>query len=321
MTPFFLSGAARRSRGVLAALMFAAGLVPMAGALAQTSYTVTGMDAAENSIQTTTGRIFVSSKTGVYELGTSGTAGTKRLVPTQFKNGVARPCYFLGMAEWTRTLYSVCTEDSSKAAAPKYLMALDLNSTDPTTPLREIATLRAEGLPNGLASDGRGNLYLANLATFAPGNLWRLSLAGRFAVALQSPVYQFPNLNPNGVKFHGGQLYVTANPPLLVGTSALLRFPVTFTGVIGEPVTLYTSNRFLDDVGLVKDGLLLASFLGNQVLHLSETGQVLHAATLYLPTSATYVKNNLLPSGGLLVTLGGSDQAVIGDVPWGLAPR
>jgi hypothetical protein len=313
-------GSARPSLSARQGLLLAAMLsvAPLAHAATQVVAEVADMKAAENSIQASTGRIFVSSNGSMFELTTQGSTWSKVEITTQFANNKARPCYYLGLTEYAKTLYTVCTEDSQNATAPKYLLALDLATTG--APLREIAPLQAQGLPNGLASDGAGNLYFSNLATLAPGNIWRITLANRFQVASQKMAYQFAALNPNGMKYYGGKLYVTANPPALVGTSELQRFPVSSTG-LGTPTTVYSATSFLDDFGLVKGGFLLANYLGTAVLHLSESGQLLHSAAAILPTSATYVKNSALPNGGVVVTLGGSSKAVIATTDWGLSAR
>ncbi|MEY4560955.1 MAG: hypothetical protein RLZZ618_232 [Pseudomonadota bacterium] len=339
------SSALPRAAGRLSFELAMAGLVlaaaPASEALAAVTIgqQITGMEKAENSIQTSSGRIFVSYDGGIFELTQSAGTWTKTPVTKLMPSGSSGHCYFLGMAEYANTLYTVCTEDNASAAARKHLMAMRLEVANDV--LLQVIELTGVELPNGLASDGQGNLFFANTTlpdltknpAVKPGTLHRIQLTGRKTVAGPNtqvypsigttPTAALALLNPNGVKFDSGKLYVTANPPALSGTSILARFPVSSAGTLGTPVTLYSSTTFLDDFALVKGGMLIIEWIGGSLKYINEAGGVLrtYSVPFSFPTSATMLKPGTSPGAAVLVTLQGSDRAVFLETDWPIAPR
>jgi len=331
------------ARRLLATLGLTAGLVLAALPAREATAAVTigqsvpGIVDAENSIQTSTGRIFVSSDGYLYEL-RKDAAGVwaKTAVPAVYPYDVysEKPerkdkCYYLGLTEYANSLYSVCARDNV-VGAPKYLMVLDLTLANPS--LWSMWSINADvELPNGLASDGRGNLFFANttlpilLKKQLPGNIQRIQLSGRYTVAGQT-IMDTPAiaaLNPNGMKFHGGQLYVTANPVSSSGDSLLVRFPVSSAGALGTPWTIHTSTTFLDDFSLVQGGMVLIEWITGSMKFINEAGGLMRSYQypLSLPTSATVLKPGTAPGNAVLVTSMASDKAVFLETDWPIAPR
>jgi len=286
---------------------------------------VGGIAAAENSIQTSQGRLFVSSDGALYELtGEAGGSWTKSALPAKFKDGSSHACYYLGLAEYADTLYSVCTENFYDIFAPKHLMGLDLRP-GAAAQLREVGPLSEIGSPNGLGSDGAGHLYYANFGIFYPGSIHRITLSGRWSLSEDVPVLHYRNLNPNGLKVSHGSLYVSGDPILDIGVSQLIRYRL----VDGRPTDaklIYQAFATFDDFALLEGGgILLAEFLWGQLVDIDEdSGKLLHTLPIKTPTSVQVITPGTgaeSASSLLLVTERGGNQAQLLTNPWGLEPR
>jgi hypothetical protein len=281
--------------------------------------TVGGISSAENAIQASDGRIFVSSNGSLYQLRQSGSSWTKTTIPVQFQDGSSHACYYLGLTEYNAAVYVVCTENSLNIYAAKHLMALDLKAG--TAALQEVGALGGVGLPNGLASDGFGHLYYANTGILYPGNVRRITLQGRFAMVSDQAVVQYVVENPNGLKINGGQLYVGTDSVVALGVTRVLRYPLNAGGLTGSGTQVVSGLTFFDDFSLLTgSGVLLADFLLGQVDDVNESnGQTVQSFAISQPTSATVIS-----SGGasyLLVTQRAANQVSILSNPWGLKPR
>lgn len=282
---------------------------------------VNQLNKAENALQTSTGRTFVSTKGAIHELiESSDGKWSAQAVPARRRNNLPLTCYFTGLTEYANTLYAVCTDNNLLAFAPKYLMALDLSQ--PNSTLQEIAPLHAWGLPNGLVSDGAGHLYYANTAVLTPGAgaVWRITLSSRFEVSEEKAIHTFPLCSANGLKFHQNKLYVGTNPVTVLGVSRLLRYDVSAAGLTNKAV-VYQSFKLIDDFTLVQGGLLIAEFLGNRIVHTTETGQVLHSASFSSPTSAHLINSRVSGKRSVLVTEAGANRASLIANDWNLLPR
>jgi hypothetical protein len=285
--------------------------------------TVGGIPAAENSIETTDGRVFVSANGALYEL-TRADDGSwnKSEVAAVFADGSTHACYYLGLSEYNRRLYSVCTEDFYDLFAPKHLMALDLDAGT-AAPLQEAGPLSTLGSPNGLASDGAGHLYYASFGILFPGSIHRITLSDSGSIAADVNVLQYQDLDPNGLKLSHGLLYVSADPVLGIGISQLIRYPLVRNRPT-RPQVLYQAFASFDDFSLLDRGqILLAEFLWGRVIDLDEgSGRIRHAFRVQQPTSVRVLQSATGTTGpALLVTERGPDQALLLTNPWRLAPR
>ncbi|HET8871959.1 MAG TPA: hypothetical protein VFM48_16060 [Aquabacterium sp.] len=302
----------------VAALLIGIAAATQAHAATQLVDQIGGLNKAENAIQTTTGRTFVSTQGALYEVTQSATGSRSATpLPVALSTG-ASSCYFTGLTEYASTLYATCAENTLLPGAPKHLLALDL--TQPGTKLVDIASLHDYGFPNGLASDGAGHLYYANTTLLSPGAVWRITLSGRFAVSQEQEFYKFPFCTANGMKFWQNRLYVGANPPTFIGESQLLRYDVTASGLNNKAI-IYTSWNVIDDFELVQGGLVVAEYLGNKVSHITENGTVLHTASFSSPTSAHLVWDNARGQQELLVTEAGANRASWLTTDWRLQAR
>ena len=286
--------------------------------------TITGIASAENAIQASDGRIYVSSDGTVYRIDPPTAAAPswgKTPLAASFLDGRPHGCYYLGLAESSRTVFALCTENSLDVYAPKHLMAIDPPGAGAPPALREVGALQSVGLPNGLAADGQGHLYYANTGILYPGSVHKVTLAGTSTVVSDVPAIQFLLENPNGLKIGNGQLYVGTDPVLLLGTTRVLRYPLGPGGPGLVPTVVSSAFGFYDDFSLVAgSGLLLDEFLLGQVQDVDEpSGRGLQSFAMAQPTSATVIS-----AGGasyLLVTQRGAGQASILTNAWNLQPR
>jgi hypothetical protein len=246
-------------------------------AAAHADVVATGVKYAENTIQTSNQRLFVSSDGAFYELKYGASGWNKTAVPVHFKDGVSRRCYFLGSTETMGKVYTMCTEDALNPFARKHLFGLDIYQA--AAQLIEAGELHGMSLPNGLAADDMGTLYAADSGfPLLPGTIQKITLAGPYTVGTQTTLHRFIACKPNGVRHANGRLYVTVNPFSYLGVSQLMRYDIR-ADRLENGRSLYASLSFLDDFALVEGGAVLAEFLGNRIVHVSEQGGQLHRAS------------------------------------------
>ena len=135
-------------------------------------------------------------------------------------------------------------------------------------------------LPDGLAFDKRGNLYVTDAHD---GAIYRVSRRGDTELWIQHPllegvgwIYGFPFIGANGIQYWKNSLIVANSEKFLI-----VRVPILPDGTAGEPEVVYDS--FVSDLGLgwfIPDGIALDVF-GNiyvadpafsQIVFLSEDG-------------------------------------------------
>ena len=313
---------------IAAALLALFTLAAADAATPRTIATIPGIASAENAIQASDGRIYVSSDGALYRIvppasphAADDPGWSKTTLAATFLDGRAHACYYLGLAEANRTVFALCTENSLDIYAAKHLMAIDPVAAGATPALREVGALQSVGLPNGLASDGQGRLYYADTGILYPGSVHALTLAGTSAVVSDVTAIQFLLENPNGLKIGAGQLYVGTDPVLLLGTTRVLRYALGSNGPSPFPAVVTSSLGFYDDFSLLAgNGLLLDEFLLGQVQDVDEaSGRVLQSLAIAQPTSATVVADGGLRY--LLVTQRGANQVVVLTDAWNVAPR
>ena len=279
----------------------------------------TQVAAAENAIETSNHRLFVSSDGAFYELGFVNNGWTKTKVPTVFRDGANRSCYFLGIAEINGRVYTVCTADHLNPLAKKFLLALDTFDTAPK--LNEVGELHGISLPNGLTVDNAGNLYVADSGLpLLPGTIQKVTLASAYTISTQTTFHRFLAFKPNGLRYSQGKLYVTVNPFSYIGVSQLLRYDLQPDGLRNE-TALYKSVSFLDDFALVEGGAVMAEFLGGRITHVNERGTELHRAGFTQPTSVSLLNAPTYGAGNLLVTERSTGSVHRFMNSWGLRPR
>lgn len=279
----------------------------------------TQVTSAENAIETGNHRLFASSDGALYELAFGSDGWNKVRIPAVFRDGVNRSCYYLGIAETNGRVYTVCTTDHLNPLAKKYLLALDTFDASPQ--LHEVGELQGISLPNGLAVDHAGNLYVADSGLpLLPGTIQKITLASAYTISTQTSFHRFLAFKPNGLRYAQGKLYVTVNPFSYIGVSQLLRYDLQPDGLRNE-TALYKSISFLDDFTLVEGGAVMAEFLGGRITHVSERGAELHRAGFKQPTSVSLLHAPAYGPGNLLVTERSTGSVHRFVNSWGLRPR
>lgn len=285
---------------------------------AQHSPLVGGMLRAENIIQTSGGKVFVSADGGVYEvLNKSGAWGKKALKREAAGDGKRDNCFYLGMAEHAQTLYvaAQCPAGRRDGSAG-VLLALDLARD---AMLKPVGPLCGIAQPNGMAVDSAGRLYIADHgAVFTQGALYRLTLQdGR--IINQEKVAGTESMRPNGVRIHGDKLYLSVTPPAYLGQSRLLRYDLA-DGRLSNETELYRSHAFIDDFALVEGGVVVTRLLAGRITHLNEEGTVLHQSWVAQPTSVAALRPPF-SAGALLVSSRWHDGVHLLQPDWSVRAR
>lgn len=288
---------------------------------AQGQVVASGVNRAENAIQTSNQRLFVSSDGGFYELTVNGGVWSKTPVAATFASGKTAACYYLGVAETAGMLYTLCAENWGIPLSPNHLLGFSIYDTAPH--LVEIGPLQGMVSPNGLAADSSGNLYAVDSGLLGlPGAIHKITLAGSNAIATQSVFYQYDLWKPNGLKISGGSLYVSLDPLTYAGLSKLVRYDLGSNGLSNQ-TAIYDSLWVLDDFTLVQGGVVIAEDLG-YVTHVGENSRILHRQAfpiLTVPTSVALLTAPPFGAGSLLVTEMGTGNAIRLANNWGLQAR
>ena len=166
-----------------------------------------------------------------------------------------------------------------------------------------IAALPGDAVPNGIAIDERGHVYVAD--SFG-GVIWKVSSTGGDAqVWLRHPwltprplVGRYPGAN--GLQFANGAVYVAVSDRGL-----LLRIPVAADGGAGGPEVV-TSGLPADDFAIARDGTIYATTHPfDTVVRLTPDGRRVVVAGagqgVIGPTAAAFAKDGAL----IVVTDGG----------------
>jgi hypothetical protein len=289
------------------------------GGAAQAELVTSGVDSAENTLQTSSQRMFASSTGAFYEVTKTASGWTKTELSYKFKDGHSGSCYFLGITELAGMVYTVCTESTINPLAKKHLFGFGVNDISPH--LTELGELKGMALPNGLTTDGSGNLYVADSGLpLLPGSIHKIPLTGPYSMGTKSVFHSFAACKPNGLRFSNGKLYVSVDPFSYVGLSQLLRYDLTPGGLTNKAV-IFTSWSFLDDFALVKGGAVAAEFFGGRIVHITEEGKLLHSASFAQPSSVSMATAPAFGPGSLFVTERGKGNIVRLVNDWGLLPR
>jgi sugar lactone lactonase YvrE len=139
-----------------------------------------------------------------------------------------------------------------------------------------IATLPADGVPNALAFDKGGDLYVTDSVR---GAVWRVPRWGGAELFVQHPLLepepgtQIPGAN--GIAFAGRSLLVTNTR-----FGRLVRVPIERHGIAGEPTTLIEREDLIGADGIaldVRDNLYVVMFggpAGGRLVRISPDGHM-----------------------------------------------
>lgn len=245
---------------------------------------VDGLNAAENQLFTSTGRLLVSGDDGIFEVLRTGGSSRLQAVHT------GEACKFGGLTELYGTVYANCYDftNSQLFAAP----------LAPELQFRSIYQLPGVALANGLTNDGAGNLYVT--ASFESKILrLRVRAEDALTIASQDTFLEDSGLVPNGIKFFDGQLYWS----MVLAVKAI---EVKNAAPSGPARNLTGAWTVFDDLYVDDSGVLVDDFLNGSLIQVSALG-VVSAATpngvFDGPSSVQPAQGRLgLPANALVVT-------------------
>lgn len=252
-----------------------------------------GIPDAENSLFTSTGRLFVTGGTNIYEIDANGTA-TPLCAEGKYN--------FTGMAQIGNHLYAVASEYRFDPAASA---CGSLNILSPSAvsdfvncigdmfmrsvllcaeivpgnlQFTEIYTIQNTLIPNGMVADDAGRLYIAD-ETFLPiGKIIRLTLAGPLSVSRQetwldaaSRVY-----SPNGMDIRGNKIYFTDFNLWSLKQASVKTVTIGAGGAPGTVTTIFERTGLFDDLaaGTVygTNVVAVADFLKGSLVGIRDNG-------------------------------------------------
>jgi hypothetical protein len=260
---------------------------------------------AENLTFSDDGRLFVSSGSGVYEV--------RKSADGSFRADTLSPevCGYTGLAIRQGYLYASCGDGRFWATR-----------LDAAPQLRLIHTMSGMCIANGTALGADGRIYVVDeplqvcvpdpkikVLTLAPDNPLKVideevwvqgNAAGLLFIGI-GKLLRFPNgLQADGARFFG------------TDGGSIFTVDLQADGSAGEVTKIFFEVDIHDDLGLVKDGVLLANFLSGRISLISREGALLQATapgTFRFPSSVRLGRPPMFKPTDILVT----ETGVLGD--------
>lgn len=305
---------AKRSFGWLTGAFLAVVVLIATGCDSKTETIVSGIPDAENLFFTPEGRLFVSGGKNVFEIIQKPDGSYDKL--DMFHDA----CIVEGIAQRENYIVGVCSRDNFSELLHSDLIAariepLDQSQIDPEFPNRHpsmemnvIHSLSSIIIPNGVAVDAYGDVYIAD---YAAPKIHKVTLTDSTQVEDVSVWKEGVGAIVNGLKWQGDQLYFTAQLSGLT-TAALGRVQQHSDGSAGDHEILY-ERRFsvLDDLLLFDGGVLLTDYLKGSIFHWKD-GEIVYEtdqATFFAPTAIAEGVPPLFGLNTFLVT----EKGIIGN--------
>lgn len=256
---------------------------------------VQGIGDAENGTFTPDGRLFVTGGENVYEI----TKGPDGYAATRLYDGV---CNFTGIVAHDAHLFTTCAEgDLSKPTS--FLLA---SSLDGPVKVEKIHQFTKVGIPNGIAFDERGRLFVADFTPLA-GKLVTVSFAPSVPprVVREDVWHDMGHPLTNGLKIFRGKVYFTDLTDIKV-------IPIASDGSAGRVTVLATRLGVLDDLLVSDDGIIVGDFYGGQLLYYDLMGKMMRQTPMLFraPSSITIGRPPLVPEDALVIT----EKGAIGEL-------
>ncbi len=248
---------------------------------------VQGIGDAENATFSSDGRLFVTGGENVYEIVLQGSEYVA-------KSLYAGTCNFTGIVERSGYLYTACVEGELFSGIP-HLLAAPLTDEVSFSVIYDFEIL---GIPNGIAFDERGRLFVTDFTPLM-GKIVALSFdaTSPTSVTREDVWYDMELWLANGLKIFGGSVYMTDFTDLKV-------IPIKADGSAGRVSVLATRLTVLDDLYVDATRVLVGDFYGGELLSYSHTGALLgETADLFRsPSSITPGRAPLVSEGAWIVT-------------------
>ncbi len=276
---------------------------------------------AENLLFTSDGRLFITASEHVYEY--TNAKGAELVLHTANAE-------FLGMAQVGNYLYVVRStmrvkpfqqldianllqqglaqylfNTFSDLIMNKELLRADLTQT--SLNFLPVYTLKNMFLPNGMAADSSGNLYIADETFLSIGQIVKVTISGNnFS---QETWLSTSNgvCSPNGMSIRDNTLYFTDFK--MSTLKAMVKKVDIINGRPGSVSTLYSQTGLFDDLeaGNYKgvDGIVVANFAKGSLLLLDKNGKLVSEilkGELDFPSSVRIGKGSMFNSDDLIIT-------------------
>ncbi|HPS57514.1 MAG TPA: hypothetical protein PK514_05355 [Spirochaetota bacterium] len=277
---------------------------------------------AENAFFTRSGRLFITGGNAVYEI--TGEDSSVRIFYDS--TGI-----FGGMAQsgkWLYVVYATMKDSMSAVDLNSFIATGDFSSlTDiflKKTVIRADLSLAAEDmvfeevcvlgdvfLPNGMAADSDGNIYITDGPFLPKGQIIRLVITDPVKpVVKQEPwlTYKDGAYSPNGIVIRDNVVYFTDFVMASAKSAQVKKVPIV-NGRPGTVETIYSAAGLFDDLdaGIYRNTpvLVVADYAGNSIILVSPsggTGMKIYSSMLSSPSSVHFGTGVLFDTNELIIT-------------------
>lgn len=260
----------------------------VASLAAQVTPLVQGIGDAENATFSPDGRLFVTGGENAYEIVREGTSYRAK----SLYRGI---CNFTGIAVHRDFLYTTCAEGPDLTRSVPRLLAAPLESEMELEVIYDFAKL---AIPNGIAFDERGRLFVTDFAPLA-GKIVTLEFDPNDPTAVVGERVWHAMNHPlaNGLKIYEGRVYMTDLTDIKV-------IPIRADGSAGRVTVLVSRLAVLDDLHVDEHGIVVGDFYGGRLVWYGHDGRMIEQSPRLFsaPSSITVGRPPLVPEGSLLVT-------------------
>ena len=254
---------------------------------------------AENSLITSEGRLFVTGSFNLYEI-TKNAEGVFESHPV-----LDEAYYFAGIDEYKGFLFTLRNgKGLNMMLKPDPVLVIaplsDLAPEYGPRPSKDLFTeipLDGMSMPNGLAIDARGHLFISDTLG---GKIHRFTLSpddpeqvdGPYDCALSGL------MSPNGLVVDCTTLYIT-------DLGSVKKADILADGYLGPVKTLFSGRVMLDDLTVFKGTLVVADYMGGTIFQLSPQGKILRETkmeTFAFPSSVNIGTGPMFETGDIVVT-------------------
>ena len=260
--------------------------------------TLTDIPDAENILVAENGKLFVSGGTNVFEITRSGDSYQKR--PMLSEN-----CNSTGLAEFNGWMFAAC-QRTKWFKSRHYLYTADTNK--PLSNLTLLSELDDFSLPNGMAFDAAGHLYISDTKFIGSGSVAKASVSWSNDQPQSVSVNNdwLPAGTPNGLAIDNEQMFLT-------DFGDVKRYDLV-NGRAENETILHTKGSVLDDLTPLCGGVVVADFVNSKVFYVSADGEANEAletnfGSIKGASSVAISDGSVAPKGVLLAT----SKGVLGD--------